>query len=84
MNFLTPFYTDDSVFNGMADRRDRLMALLLRRGLEMVYFPEPSKSLFICDSPVQEDTLKQAFESEGLRVNVVPGSRYIGAYVGPS
>ena len=27
--------------------------------------------------------MKQAFEAEGLRVNVVPGSQYFGAYVGP-
>ena len=47
------------------------------------YLPKTSKSLFICDSPTKEETTNQAFEAEGLRINVVPGSQYIGAYIGP-
>ena len=50
-NVLAPFYADDSVLYGPADMSARLMTLLLERGPERGYFPEPSKSLFICDSP---------------------------------
>ena len=72
-DLLALFYADYATFDGMADRSDRLMTLLLERELVRGYFPVPVKSLFIYDFPAQEETMKKSFESEGLRVNMVPG-----------
>ena len=76
-----PFYSDYAMFGGPADRNAGLMIILLEWGPVRGYYPEPAKSIFICDSPTLEETAKQAFEAEVLKVNVVPGSQYIGAYV---
>ena len=53
------------------------------RGTEQGYFPEPAKSLFIADTPEQEAAAKKEFAKEGLVLNFVSGSRYLGAYLGP-
>ena len=55
----------------------------MRRGPDRGYFPKPYKSLFISDTPGQEAAAKREFESEGLTLNFVSGSRYLGAYLGP-
>ena len=54
----------------------------MKRGPEQGYFPEPDKSLFISDTPGQEEAEKMGFSFEGLTLNFVSGSRYIGAYLG--
>ena len=58
------------------------MTLLLEREAVRGYFPDLAKSLFICDSPAQEEAPKQAFQVEVLGFNMVPGRKYFGAYVG--
>ena len=58
------------------------MTLLLDQGLMRGYLPEPDKSLLICNSSAQEEASNQEFETEILRVNIVPGIQYLGAYVG--
>ena len=55
----------------------------MRRGPDWGYFPEPAKSLFILDTPEQEEAANQEFAVEGLTLNFVSGSRYLGAYLGP-
>ena len=47
------------------------------------HFPELSKSLFILDTPGKEEAAKREFAMEGLDLNFVSGSRYLGAYLGP-
>ena len=47
----------------------------MERGTEQGYFPDPAKYLLILDTPVQEE--------EGLALNLVSGSRYLGYYLGP-
>ena len=42
-----------------------------------------AKSLFILDTPGQEDAARIEFEAEGLAPNFFSGSRYLGAYLGP-
>ena len=42
-----------------------------------------TKSLFISNTPRQEEAEKREFVVEGLDLNSVSGSRYIGAYLGP-
>ena len=56
---------------------------MTRRGPDRGYFPEPAKSLFISDKPGQDETAKKDFSKEGLCLNLVSGSRYLGAYLGP-
>ena len=82
-DLLKLFYTDDVKFDGPVDRISRLVTLPLEQGLVKGYFPKLYKSIFICDSPAQEEATKQAFVEEGLRVNMVPGSQYLGAYSVP-
>ena len=55
----------------------------MKRGSDQGYLPEPAKSLFISDTPGQEEVAKQEFAKEGLVLNFVSGSRYLGAYLGP-
>ena len=52
------------------------------RGTDLGYFPEPDKLLCIADSPDQEDVVKREFKAEGLNLNFVGGSQYLGAYLG--
>ena len=49
---LSPFYEDDVTFDGSARRSAHLLKLLVKRGPDQGYFPDPAKSLFISDNPV--------------------------------
>ena len=79
---LSPFYADNAMFDGSTQRSAHLLKLLMERGVEQGYFPEPAKSLFISDTPGQEEATSRDFELEGLVLNFVSGSRYLGAYLG--
>ena len=59
------------------------LKLLMKRGTDRGYFPDPAKSLFILDTPGQEAAAKREFAAEGLTLNFVSGSRYLGEYLGP-
>ena len=60
---LSPFYVDDAAFDGSARRSAQLLKLLMKRGPDRRYFPDPSKSIFVLDTPVrirrQEDSLRR-------------------------
>ena len=53
--------------------------MLMKRGPDRVYFPEPDKSLFILDIPGQEEAANREFTKKGLVLNYVSGSRSLGA-----
>ena len=72
---LSPFYADDAAFDGLAQRSAQLLKLLIKRGPDQGYFPEPTKSLFISDTPGQEAAAKREFAAEVLTLNFVSGSR---------
>ena len=55
----------------------------MKRGPDRGYFPEPAKSIFISCTPGQEEAARGVFSAEGLVLNFVSGSRYLGAYIGP-
>ena len=80
---LYPFYADDATFNGLARRSAQILNLLMKRGTDRGYFPEPDKFLFISDTLGQEEAEKREFSKEGLVLNFVSDSRYLGAYLGP-
>ena len=71
------------MFYGLAQRSAQLLNLLMKRGPDRGYFPEPANSLFILDTPGQEEAAKREFAKEGLCLNFVSGSLYLGAYLGP-
>ena len=60
----------------------KTLKLLMERGPDWGYFPKIAKSLFILDTPGQEEELRRSFAVEGLDLNFVSGSRYLGAYLG--
>ena len=80
---LSLLYADDAAFDGLAQQSVQLLKLLMKRGPDQGYFPEPAKSLSISDTPEQEAGAKRVFAAEGLVLNFVSGHRYLGAYLGP-
>ena len=83
LGLLSPFYADDADFDSSAQQSAQLLKLLMKRGPDRGYFPEPENSLFISDTPGQEEAAKREFAKEGLCLNFVSGSRYLEAYLGP-
>ena len=57
--------------------------MLMKRGPDQGYFPDPAKSLFISDTPGQEKAAKRELAKERLDLNFISGSRYLGSYLGP-
>ena len=55
----------------------------MKRRPDQGYLPDPAKSLFILDTPGQEEAAKQEFHMEGLTLIFFCGSLYLGAYLGP-
>ena len=55
LGLLSTFYVDDADFGCSARRSAQLLNLLMKRGLDRGYFPEPDNSLFISDTPGQEE-----------------------------
>ena len=58
---LSPFYANDAAFDGSERRSAQLLKLSMKRGTDQGYFPEPAKSLFILDTPGQEEAAKREF-----------------------
>ena len=83
LGILSPFYADDAAFDGSAQQSAQLLKLIMDRGIDRGYFHEPDNSLFILDTPGQEEASKRYFEVEVLEINFVGGGRYLGAYIGP-
>ena len=81
---LSPFYADDAAFDGLSQQSAQLLKLLMKREPEHGYFQEPANSLFIPNTPGQEEAVRREFAAEGLVLNFVSGSRYLGAYLGPN
>ena len=80
---LSTFYADDAASDGSARRSAQLLKLLMKRGVDRGYFHDLDKSIFISDTPGQEAEATRGFAEEGLALNFVSGSRYLGAYLGP-
>ena len=80
---LSLFSADDAAFDGLARRSAQLLKLLMKRGPDRGYFPDTAKSLFISDTPGQEEAAKREFAKDGMCLNFVSGSIYLGAYLAP-
>ena len=80
---LIRFYADATEFYGSTRCSAQLIKLIMKRGTGQGYLPKPAKSLFIVDLPDQKEVAKRKFKAEGLHLNFVGGSRYMGGYLGP-
>ena len=58
---LLPFYAYDAAFGGFSRQSAQLIKLLMNRGPDRGCFPDPAKSLFILDTPGQEEAAKREF-----------------------
>ena len=56
---LTPFYSDDAEFDRLVRTSVQLLKLLMERGPDREYFPEPDRLIFIEDSPEKEEAAKR-------------------------
>ena len=79
---LSPCYADDAAFDGSARHSAQLLKMLTKRGPDRDNLTKLAKSLFILDTPGQEEAAKREFTEERLCLNFVSGSRYLGAYLG--
>ena len=79
---LSPFYDNDVAFDGSEWRSAVQLRLLMDRGPDQGYLPEPAKSIFIAKNPKEKEAVKQEFERAGLHLTYVDGSRYLGAFWG--
>ena len=73
LGLLSPFYANDAEFNRLSRQSAQLLNLLMERGPDRGYLPKPAKSLFIPDTPVQEEAARREFAAEGLVLNFLSG-----------
>ena len=55
----------------------------MKRGKDRGYFTDLANYLFISDTTGQEEAEKQGFAIEGLTLNSVSGTQYLGTYLVP-
>ena len=79
---LAPFYADDVGLDGPAGRNAKLMGILVEHGPDFGYFPEPGKSIHVCDDVADMAAAEEAFAARGLSVNLHDGYRYVGGFIG--
>ena len=70
-------------FDSFPRRSAQLLKLLMERGTNRGYFPKLAKSLFVLDTPGQEEAKRMKFAMEGIVLNFASWSRYLGAYLVP-
>ena len=80
---LSMLYADNATFDGSARQSAQLLNLLMERGPDRGYLPEPDKSLFVLDTPGKEEAAKREFTNGGVRTYLFGGSIYLGDYLGP-
>ena len=83
LGLILPFYTYDAAFDGLVRRSAQLLKLLMKREPDRGYLPKPAKSLFISDTPGQEEAAKWEFAIKVLTLDFISGSWYLGEYLGP-
>ena len=82
---LSPFYSNDVVFDGSERQSAAQLHLQTNQGMDQGYFPEPFKSLFVADIPKEEkEAARREFKRSDLHLTYIYGIRYMGVYLGPS
>ena len=56
LGMLSTFYVDNAAFGGSERRSSQILNLLMERGSYWGYFPERDNSLFVLETPGQEET----------------------------
>ena len=74
-----PWYADDMAMHGHVNDITDIMHLLLKEGPQRGYFPEPAKSICICD--LQTQNRVRPFLEE-FKFQYKEGYRYLGKYIG--
>jgi hypothetical protein len=78
-NVVQPWYADDVALVGTATDVKKAMKVLQRYGPAKGYFPEPEKSILICDPDVKENCESVLDE---FKFQFASGSRYLGGFIG--
>jgi len=76
---LQPWYADDMAMQGPVSGIARVMRLLQVEGPPRGYFPEPAKSILVCDPSVR--TAAEAALME-FNFSFADGFRYVGGFMG--
>jgi len=75
-----PWYADDAAMAGPASKVRKAMMLLQKWGPARGYFPEPAKSIVVCDKTQWERC--KSFVGE-FNFTYTEGHRYVGGFLGP-
>eukprot|EP00957_Ditylum_brightwellii_P018888 1420548-Ditylum_brightwellii.AAC.1 len=70
---LAPFFADDLSLDGPAQCNACQLRFMMDKGPDRGYFPEPDKSIHICNSPADLEASEAAFKAEGLKLNYHDG-----------
>jgi len=76
---LQAWYADDSSFGGTTAEIAAAMRTILEKGPTRGYYPEPSKSILICNSAVR-NTVQAELQNFGFQYKT--GYRHVGGYLG--
>ena len=79
---LSTLYANDAVFDGSLRQSTTQLKILMDRGKDRGYFPNPAKSVFIADNPEDKEAAKRGFYWAGLNLSYVDGEHYLEAYLG--
>ena len=77
---LQPWYADDAAMAGKCEDIAPAMSHLLRIGPLRGYYPEPSKSVLICDPGEDRERAKALFADFDFQYS--DGDRYLGGFIG--
>ena len=56
---ISPFYANDAAFEGLVRRSTAKVCLLMERGPDRGYLPNPAKYIFIAYNPEEKETAKR-------------------------
>eukprot|EP00957_Ditylum_brightwellii_P000567 44131-Ditylum_brightwellii.AAC.1 len=79
---LAPFYVDDVVLDGPAVSNALQLSILVMHGPDFGYFPEPDKSIHMCDAREDVEAAKAAFAARGMAVTIHDSHQYVKGFIG--
>eukprot|EP00957_Ditylum_brightwellii_P205424 15343834-Ditylum_brightwellii.AAC.1 len=65
---MAPFYADDALLDGPAKGNTRMMLVLMKHGPDFGYFPEPEKSIHVCNWSEDVNMARVSFAVAGLKL----------------
>ena len=79
-SIMQPWYADDAAMAGKSENIATAMRHLLRMGPLRGYYPEPTKSVLICNPGTERDAAKEVFAEFDFQYS--DGDRYLGGFIG--